>query len=84
MLFTDAQVELGMDESRIPVILIYRSGRRTKTDKNYNSFINKEACPLGYANGWDLILPSGWGMPFWMSFIYNGCRAVGLEEFERK
>ncbi|CAD5112292.1 DgyrCDS1521 [Dimorphilus gyrociliatus] len=80
----DAQVELGTNESRIPVILIYRSGKRVRRDQNHNSFFNGASSLLGYTSGWDLIIPSAWGMPFWMSFIYNGCRAVGLEEFERR
>ncbi|KAL6079105.1 Ribonucleases P/MRP protein subunit pop1, variant 2 [Balamuthia mandrillaris] len=30
--------------------------------------------------GWDIILPSGWAMPFWKSFIYAGARAIALQE----
>ena len=36
--------------------------------------------PRGYGAGWDIILPSGWAMPFWMALIYRGARAVGLKE----
>lgn len=37
--------------------------------------------PRGFASGWDLIVPAGWGMPFWISLMYaNGNRAIGQEE----
>lgn len=44
--------------------------------------LNRQAgLSRGFASGWDLILPSGWGMAFWMSFMYaNGSRAVGRRE----
>lgn len=35
----------------------------------------------GFATGWDLVVPAGWGMAFWASMMYsNGNRAVGTEE----
>jgi ribonuclease P/MRP protein subunit POP1 len=35
----------------------------------------------GFGAGWDIILPSGWGMPFWISLLYaNGGRAAGQRE----
>eukprot|EP01132_Coremiostelium_polycephalum_P002765 gene2765-3439_t len=37
----------------------------------------------GYGSGWDLIIPKGWGMPFWMSLIYTGAWPIGLEERDR-
>ena len=35
---------------------------------------------LGYGSGWDVILPSGWAMAFWISFVYRGARTGALQE----
>jgi hypothetical protein len=35
------------------------------------------------ASGWDIILPSNWGMAFWVSLIYRGARACGLKELQK-
>lgn len=32
--------------------------------------------------GWDLVVPAGWGQTFWLSLIMWGGRAGGLREFE--
>lgn len=36
----------------------------------------------GYGCGWDIIVPSGYGLPFWQTFIMFGARAGGLRETE--
>eukprot|EP01117_Protostelium_nocturnum_P015477 TRINITY_DN6012_c0_g1_i1.p1 TRINITY_DN6012_c0_g1~~TRINITY_DN6012_c0_g1_i1.p1 ORF type:complete len:672 (+),score=252.23 TRINITY_DN6012_c0_g1_i1:25-2040(+) len=46
----------------IPIVLIQQTSQLSR----------------GFGSGWDLILPKGWGMPFWMSFIYAGARACAL------
>ena len=33
--------------------------------------------------GWDLLLPAGWAMAFWVALQYSGARAGGLRETER-
>lgn len=58
-------LELGDAESRIPVVAIRKDGSRTN---------------LGFGSGWDLILPAGWGRPFWIALVYRGARASGLRE----
>ena len=35
---------------------------------------------VGYGSGWDIILPSGWAMAFWMALVYHGARTGGLQE----
>lgn len=35
---------------------------------------------IGYGAGWDIILPAGWSMPFWISLVYRGARVGGLRE----
>ena len=34
--------------------------------------------------GWDLILPSGWAMAFWVSLVYHGAHPAGLEEVRQR
>ena len=34
-------------------------------------------------SGWDLILPSNWAMPFWVSLVYHGARACGVKELQK-
>uniref|UniRef100_A0A224Z6U3 Ribonuclease P/MRP protein subunit POP1 n=1 Tax=Rhipicephalus zambeziensis TaxID=60191 RepID=A0A224Z6U3_9ACAR len=58
-------LDLGDAESRIPVVAIRKDGSRTN---------------LGFGSGWDLILPAGWGRPFWIALVYRGARASGLRE----
>lgn len=36
----------------------------------------------GYGSGWDIILPSGYALPFWLTFIMFGARSGGLRETE--
>ncbi|KAH9488832.1 hypothetical protein Btru_058724 [Bulinus truncatus] len=65
-------LELGEMESAIPVILVQRPG----TD----SRLFTSVAPNGFACGWDLILPSGWAMAFWVALVYRGARVGGLKE----
>lgn len=37
---------------------------------------------LGYGSGWDIIIPSGYGIQFWQTFIMFGARSGGLRESE--
>lgn len=37
----------------------------------------------GEGLGWDIMAPAGWGKPLWISLVYNGARAVGLEEMKQ-
>ena len=55
---------LDEEEARIPVLLIHQPGEIEGT----------------FGDGWDVIIPAGWGMPFWMNFIYRGAKAVGQKE----
>lgn len=50
----------------VPLLLIQRPG---------NSVEN-----LGYAAGWDVVIPAAWAQPFWMAFVMRGARAGGLRE----
>ncbi|XP_037970774.2 ribonucleases P/MRP protein subunit POP1 [Plutella xylostella] len=55
----------------IPVVLIQRPGSQVSEFKK-----------LGYGCGWDIIVPSGYGLPFWQTFIMFGARPGGLRETE--
>ncbi|ORY00772.1 POP1-domain-containing protein [Basidiobolus meristosporus CBS 931.73] len=58
-------------DAKIPILLIQRNGLAFTT----NSLSSPE-----WSNGWNLIIPSGWGMAFWKSFIFAGARFGGLRE----
>ena len=34
----------------------------------------------GFGSGWDIIMPSGWAMSFWVALVYRGARTGGLQE----
>ena len=53
---------------KIPILLIQKPG-----DYAHNNSI-------GFASGIDIVLPSGWSMPFWLAFILRGARSGGLRE----
>ncbi|CAB3259993.1 unnamed protein product [Arctia plantaginis] len=55
----------------IPVVLIQRPGSQCSGYKK-----------LGYGSGWDIIIPSGYALPFWLTFIMFGARSGGLREIE--
>uniref|UniRef100_A0A8C9DL20 POP1 homolog, ribonuclease P/MRP subunit n=1 Tax=Prolemur simus TaxID=1328070 RepID=A0A8C9DL20_PROSS len=68
LLVPGSQLVLGPCESKIPILLIQQPGKVTGEDR------------LGWGSGWDVLLPKGWGMAFWIPFIYRGARVGGLKE----
>ncbi|XP_008055847.1 ribonucleases P/MRP protein subunit POP1 [Carlito syrichta] len=68
LLVPGSQLILGPHESKIPVLLIQQPGKVTGEDRR------------GWGSGWDVLLPKGWGMAFWIPFIYRGARVGGLKE----
>ncbi|XP_028622098.1 ribonucleases P/MRP protein subunit POP1 [Grammomys surdaster] len=68
LLVPGSQLDLGARESKIPILLIQQPGKVTGEDR------------LGWGSGWDVLLPKGWGMAFWIPFIYRGARVGGLKE----
>nr|XP_022920798.1 ribonucleases P/MRP protein subunit POP1 [Onthophagus taurus] len=52
----------------VPYMLIQRPGNRNEY--------------LGYSSGWDLIIPSGWALPTWLTLVMWGARTGGLRESE--
>ncbi|XP_058420665.1 ribonucleases P/MRP protein subunit POP1 [Diceros bicornis minor] len=68
LLVPGSQLVLGPSESKIPILLIQQPGKVTGDDRR------------GWGSGWDVLLPKGWGMAFWIPFIYRGARVGGLKE----
>uniref|UniRef100_A0A8C5KFP4 Processing of precursor 1, ribonuclease P/MRP family, (S. cerevisiae) n=1 Tax=Jaculus jaculus TaxID=51337 RepID=A0A8C5KFP4_JACJA len=68
LLVPGSQLVLGPRESKIPILLIQQPGKVTGEDR------------VGWGSGWDVLLPKGWGMAFWIPFIYRGARVGGLKE----
>ncbi|XP_046498593.1 ribonucleases P/MRP protein subunit POP1 isoform X2 [Equus quagga] len=68
LLVPGSQLVLGPQESKIPILLIQQPGKVTGDDRR------------GWGSGWDVLLPKGWGMAFWIPFIYRGARVGGLKE----
>jgi len=72
--------DLGRNESRIPVLLVQIPGFR---GGGFQHCIQQQ--PDGgpgsdFGSGWDVILPAGWSMAFWIALVYRGAKAVGLRE----
>jgi len=57
-------------DDRIPVLLIQRSITSSKGDTT----------TLRSLYGWTVIVPKGWGMPFFSSLIHTGTRVAGQRE----
>ncbi|XP_016053956.1 PREDICTED: ribonucleases P/MRP protein subunit POP1 [Miniopterus natalensis] len=68
LLVPGSQLLLGPHESKIPLLLIQQPGKVTGDDRR------------SWGSGWDVLLPKGWGMAFWIPFIYRGARVGGLKE----
>lgn len=59
------------DLQPIPILLIQRPGVKNLDSKR-----------LGYGCGWDLIIPSGYGLSVWLSLIRCGAKSGGCRETE--
>ncbi|KAA0702550.1 Ribonucleases P/MRP protein subunit POP1 [Triplophysa tibetana] len=53
-------------QSRVPVLLVHQPGRVRGEERRH------------WGSGWDLLLPKGWGMAFWIPLVYRGVRVGGL------
>ncbi|XP_073406576.1 ribonucleases P/MRP protein subunit POP1 [Dendrobates tinctorius] len=68
LLVPGSKLEQGNCESKIPVLLIQQPGKVTGKDRP------------GWGSGWDICLPKGWGMAFWIPLIYRGVRVGGQQQ----
>ncbi|CAG9862088.1 unnamed protein product [Phyllotreta striolata] len=60
---------LDMVPANIPVLLIQVPGKKTR---EYT----------GYGSGWDIVFPSAWAQPIWLSLVMRGGRSGGLRQHE--
>ncbi|TRY83315.1 hypothetical protein DNTS_006040 [Danionella cerebrum] len=56
----------------VPVLLVHQPGRQCTS----MSVSGKEQA--GWGSGWDLLLPKGWAMAFWIPLVYRGVRVGGI------
>ncbi|XP_071117873.1 ribonucleases P/MRP protein subunit POP1-like [Haliotis cracherodii] len=71
-------VDLGLDESRIPVLLLQRPGYRTTISASRQQ--QPKSVHQGFGCGWDVIVPQGWGTAFHIALVFRGARVGGLRE----
>ncbi|KAG7470041.1 hypothetical protein MATL_G00135510 [Megalops atlanticus] len=55
-------------QGRVPVLLVQQAGKQVGSEM------------ASWGAGWDLLLPKGWGMAFWVPLVYRGVRIGGLQE----
>lgn len=76
-------INLGHETSVLPLMLIKRQYPDTLRlpDSTHTHSLDYHSCPHKQViSGWDVILPSRWGMSYWISLIYRGARPLGLNE----
>ncbi|KAL7835658.1 hypothetical protein SRHO_G00280050 [Serrasalmus rhombeus] len=54
-------------EGRVPILLVHQAGKQHGEERQ------------DWGCGWDLLLPKGWGMAFWVPLVYRGVRVGGLQ-----
>ncbi|XP_056142227.1 ribonucleases P/MRP protein subunit POP1 [Lampris incognitus] len=54
-------------QGRVPVLLVHQPGKQVGQEMS------------SWGAGWDLLLPKGWGMAFWVPLVYRGVRIGGLK-----
>ena len=72
--------KLEFDEIKdvaVPLLLIQRSEQLLMGSDTANPLAKKGS---ELSNGWLLVVPSGWGMSFWLSLVFAGARTCGLRE----
>ena len=65
------------NDDRVPVLLIQRSVENPSLSQDAQSPRLTSTTAL---HGWTLIVPQGWGMPFFSSLTYTGTRTGGQRE----
>ncbi|XP_034553730.1 ribonucleases P/MRP protein subunit POP1 isoform X2 [Notolabrus celidotus] len=54
-------------QNRVPVLLVHQPGKQLGHEMS------------SWGAGWDLLLPKGWGMAFWIPLVYRGVRIGGMK-----
>ncbi|XP_023667281.2 ribonucleases P/MRP protein subunit POP1 [Paramormyrops kingsleyae] len=68
LLVPGSRLQATPQHGRIPVLLVQQPGKQTGTEMG------------SWGAGWDLLLPKGWGMAFWVPLVYRGVRVGGQQE----
>uniref|UniRef100_UPI00358FCECE ribonucleases P/MRP protein subunit POP1 isoform X3 n=1 Tax=Myxine glutinosa TaxID=7769 RepID=UPI00358FCECE len=71
VLVPGSRLNLGAHEAAVPMLLVQQGGRET----------GRALC--GWGAAWDIILPKGWAMAFWIPLVYREALVGGLRESER-
>jgi len=79
---TGQPLNLGLQESAIPVIMVQRPGSHLAPGGGGHLHGNGGSQGPSWGSGVDLLLPRGWGMPFWQALVYRGARCGGLNELQ--
>jgi ribonuclease P/MRP protein subunit POP1 len=58
------------NHSKVPVLII-QNAVHNGNHKIFNGNL---------FTGWDIVLPNGWAMAFWMCLVHLGARAIGQNE----
>ncbi|XP_072251016.1 ribonucleases P/MRP protein subunit POP1 isoform X2 [Leuresthes tenuis] len=53
-------------QGRVPILLVHQPGKQVGNEMS------------SWGAGWDLLLPKGWGMAFWVPLVYRGVHVAGL------
>ncbi|KAK7885993.1 hypothetical protein WMY93_025614 [Mugilogobius chulae] len=53
-------------QGHVPVLLVHQPGKQVGHEMNT------------WGAGWDILLPKGWGMAFWVPLVFRGVREGGL------
>ncbi|XP_063055641.1 ribonucleases P/MRP protein subunit POP1 [Engraulis encrasicolus] len=54
-------------QGRVPLLLVHQPGKQLGQEMG------------SWGAGWDLLMPKGWGMAFWVPLVYRGVRVAGLK-----
>eukprot|EP00729_Bicosta_minor_P015086 gene15086-4278_t len=79
------------NDARIPILLVQRPGATvgmagshpsgsSASGRGSGGITNGRGCAVGYGAGWDIVVPSGWAMAFWLPLVLAGARAIGMDE----
>ncbi|KAI8978898.1 ribonucleases P/MRP protein subunit POP1-domain-containing protein [Pilobolus umbonatus] len=70
-----SKLEPMESDSKIPILLIQRGECMANVHTTNKTLHSNE-----FKEGWSIILPRGWGMPFWKSLVFAGARIAGYED----
>ncbi|KAI9010977.1 ribonucleases P/MRP protein subunit POP1-domain-containing protein [Phycomyces nitens] len=73
-LIPGSKLDFTEKDSKIPVLLVYR-GCSVVND----STVQTSTSVSNEIESWSIILPGGWGMPFWNSLLFTGAKPIGLD-----